>query len=99
MVGDPLAAHQSEQANRISDEVIRQSVEHQQTIQANAEQRWKKAHEALVQVVRHLDADYFDACQKSGHAIVDFEDEALHMSRSQLKGIFMCLSPIVKREP
>ena len=79
MVGDPLAAHQSEQANRISDEVIRQSVEHQQTIQANAEQRWKKAHEALVQVVRHLDADYFDACQKSGHAIVDFEDEALHM--------------------
>jgi hypothetical protein len=79
MVGDPLATHQSEQANRISDEVIRQSVEHQQTIQANAEQRWKKAHEALVQVVRHLDADYFDACQKSGHAIVDFEDEALHM--------------------
>lgn len=78
MVGDPLAAHQSEQANRISGEVIRQSVEHQQTIQANAEQRWKKAHDALVQVVRHLDADYFDACQKSGHAIVDFEDEALH---------------------
>lgn len=79
MVGDPLAAHQSEQANRISDEVIRQSVEHQQTIQTNAEQRWKKAHEALVQIVRHLDADYFDACQKSGHAIVDFEDEALHL--------------------
>ena len=78
MVGDPLAAHQSEQANRISDEVIRQSVEHQQTIQANAEQRWKKAHEALVQIVRHLDADYFDACQKSGHAIDGFEDEALH---------------------
>ncbi|HEY9075146.1 MAG TPA: hypothetical protein VIO61_01290 [Anaerolineaceae bacterium] len=78
MVGDPLAAHQSEQANRISDEVIRQSVEHQQTIQANAEQRWKKAQEALVQVVRHLDADYFDACQKSGHAIEGFDDEALH---------------------
>lgn len=78
MVGDPLAAHQSEQANRISDEVIRQSVEHQQTIQANAEQRWKKAHEALVQIVRHLDADYFDACQKSGHAIEGFDDEALH---------------------
>lgn len=78
MVGDPLAAHQSEQANRISDEVIRQSVEHQQTIQANAEQRWKKAHEALVQIVRNLDSDYYDACQKSGHSIECFDDEALH---------------------
>ncbi|MEW6406943.1 MAG: hypothetical protein AB1649_34635, partial [Chloroflexota bacterium] len=79
MVGDPLAAHQSEQANRISDEVIRQSVEHQQTIQASAEQKWKKAHDALVQIVRHLDADYFDACQKSGRAIESFDDEALHL--------------------
>lgn len=77
MAGDPLAAHQSEQANRISDEMIRQSIEHQQTIQASAEQRWKKAHEALGQIVRHLDSDYFDACQKSGHAIEGFDDEAL----------------------
>ena len=78
MAGDPLATHQSEQANRISDEMIRQSIEHQQTIQASAEQRWKKAHEALGQIVRHLDSDYFDACQKSGHAIEGFDDEALH---------------------
>jgi hypothetical protein len=78
MAGDPLTAHQSEQANRISDEMIRQSIEHQQTIRASAEQRWKKAHEALGQIVRHLDSDYFDACQKSGHAIEGFDDEALH---------------------
>ena len=78
MAGDPLATHQSEQANRISDEMVRQSIEHQQTIQASAEQRWKKAHEALGQIVRHLDSDYFDACQKSGHAIEGFDDEALH---------------------
>ena len=78
MAGDPLATHQCEQADRISDEMIRQSIEHQQTIQAGAEQRWKKAHEALGQIVRHLDSDYFDACQKSGHAIEGFDDEALH---------------------
>ena len=78
MAGNPLATHQSEQADRISDEMIRQSIEHQQTIQASAEQRWKKAHEALGQIVRHLDSDYFDACQKSGHAIESFDDEALH---------------------
>lgn len=79
MAGNPLAAHQSEQANRISDEMVRQSIEHQQTISANAEQKWKQAHEALVQIVRHLDADYYDACQKSGRAIEGFEDESLHL--------------------
>ena len=78
MAGNPLATHQSAQADRISDEMIRQSIEHQQTIQASAEQRWKKAHEALGQIVRHLDSDYFDACQKSGHAIEGFDDEDLH---------------------
>ena len=78
MVGDPLAAHQSEQANRISDEIVRQSLEHQQSLQANAERRWKTAHQALVQIVRSLDPDYYDACQKSGRAIEGFDDEALH---------------------
>jgi hypothetical protein len=78
MVGDPLAAHQSEQANRISDEIVRQSIEHQQALQANADRRWKTAHQALVQIVRSLDPDYFDACQKSGRSIEQFEDEAIH---------------------
>lgn len=78
MAGDPLATHQSEQANRISDEIVRQSLEHQQVLQANAERRWKTAHQTLVQIVRSLDPDYYDACQKSGHSIEQFEDEALH---------------------
>ena len=78
MVGDPLAAHQSEQANRISDEIVRQSLEHQQALQANAERKWKSAHQGLVEIVRSLDSDYYDACQKSGHAIEGFDDEALH---------------------
>ncbi len=77
MVGDPLASHQNEQAARISDEVVRKSVEHQQTVQANVEQKWKRAHGAMAQIVRQLDTDYYDACQKSGHAIEAFDDEAL----------------------
>lgn len=77
MVGDPLAAHQSEQANRISDEIVRQSIEHQQTLQASAERKWKLAHQGLVEIVRNLDSDYYDACQKSGHTIEGFDDEAL----------------------
>jgi len=78
MAGDPLTAHQSEQANRISDEIVRQSLEHQQVLQANAERKWKAAHQALVQIVQSLDPDYYDACQKSGRSIEEFEDEALH---------------------
>lgn len=78
MAGDPLTAHQSEQANRISDEIVRQSIEHQQALQANAERKWRTAHHALIQIVRSLDSDYYDACQKSGRSIEQFEDEALH---------------------
>jgi hypothetical protein len=88
MVGDTLAAHQSEQANRISDEIVRQSLEHQQALQANAERRWKVAHQALVQIVRSLDPDYYDACQKSGRPIEQFEDEAiLHWVEIRIKGL------------
>jgi len=78
MVGGSLAEHQAEQANRISDEMARQSIEHQQALQVSAERKWKNAHKALVEIVRSLDPDYYDACQKSGHAIEAFEDEALH---------------------
>lgn len=78
MVGGTLAEQQAAQANRISDEMTRQSIEHQQTLQASAEQKWKIAHQGLVEIVRSLDADYYDACQKSGHAIEGFDDEALH---------------------
>jgi hypothetical protein len=38
----------------------------------------ENAHRLLVQIVRILDSDYYDACQKSGHAIEKFEDEALY---------------------
>lgn len=78
MVGGTLAEQQAAQANRISDEMTRQSIEHQQTLQACAEQKWKIAHQGLVEIVRNLDADYYDACQKSGHAIEGFDDAALH---------------------
>lgn len=78
MAGGLLAQQQAEQAGRISEEMARQSIEHQQTLQANAERRWKIAHKGLVEIVRSLDSDYYDACQKSGHAIEGFDDEALH---------------------
>ncbi|NMC34079.1 MAG: hypothetical protein GYA36_16710 [Veillonellaceae bacterium] len=78
MAGGTLAEQQAEQAGRISEEMTRQSIEHQQALQANAEKRWKIAHTGLVEVVRSLDSDYYDACQKSGHAIEGFNDEALH---------------------
>lgn len=78
MAGGSLTEQQAEQANRISDEMARQSIEHQQALHAGAERKWKNAHQVLVEIVRSLDPDYYDACQKSGHAIEAFEDEALH---------------------
>jgi hypothetical protein len=78
MAGGTLAEQQAKQAGRISDEMARQSIEHQQALQASAEKRWKIAHTGLVEIVRSLDSDYYDACQKSGHSIEGFDDEALH---------------------
>jgi len=78
MAGGTLAEQQAEQAGRISDEMTRQSIEHQQSLQASAEKRWKIAHTGLVEIVRSLDSDYYDACRKSGRAIEGFDDEALH---------------------
>lgn len=78
MAGGTLAEQQAEQAGRISDEMARQSIEHQQALQASAEKRWKVAHTGLVEIVRSLDSDYYDACQKSGHTIEGFDDEVLH---------------------
>ncbi len=99
MVGDPLAAHQSEQANRISDEIVRQSLEHQQALQANAERRWKAAHQALVQIVRSLDPDYYDACQKSGRSIEQFEDEAIHhWIEIRVKGLQSRMTQIMRTD-
>jgi hypothetical protein len=77
MVVEPLADQQFDQANRISDEIVRQSIQQQQALQASAESKWENAHRGLVQIVRILDSDYYDACQKSGLAIEKFEDEAL----------------------
>ncbi len=78
MAGDELIAHQAEQANRISEEIVRQSLEHQMMLQENAERKWQKCHLYLVELLRCLDSDYFDACQKSGHAPDQFADENLY---------------------
>ena len=78
MAGEPLVEQQLNQANQISQEIVRQSIEHQLTLQKIVDEKWKTSHEKLVEIVRQLDSDYFEACQKSGHGIDQFEDEDLY---------------------
>jgi hypothetical protein len=78
MAGRLLADRQGEQAERISAEIVRQSLEHQMILQENAERKWQKCHHYLVELLRSLDSDYYDACQKSGRSPDQFADDNLH---------------------
>ena len=78
MAGNSLAEEQSGQADRIAEEIARQSIAHQQALQTGAVRKWQEAHEALAQIVSILDQDYYDSCQKSGHPVERFDDQTLH---------------------
>jgi hypothetical protein len=78
MAGEPIVEQQLQQTNQIAQEILRQTIEHQQALQTVVEKKWQTSHKKLVQLVHQLDADYFDACQKSGRPIDQFNDEDLY---------------------
>ena len=77
MVEVSLEEYQRSQSVRIAQDIIGQSEEQEQKMQSNWEKTWLKAHQHLVALLRFLDKDYDDACDKSNHPLDRFSDDDL----------------------
>ena len=82
------------------EEIARQSIAHQQALQAGADRKWQAAHEALTQIVSILDQDYYDSCQKSGYPVERFDDQTLHhWIGVRIKALQNRLSQMLRTDP
>ena len=90
MVDLTLEEFQRNQSIRISREIIGQSEEHEQKMQANAQKLWENAHKHLVALLRFLDQDYDESCEKATRPLESFSDDDLsyliHIRMRALQG-------------
>ena len=77
MVEISLEEFQRSQSVRIAQDIIEQSEEHEQKMQTNWEKSWLNSHQHLVALLRFLDKDFDEACEKSNHPLDKFEDNDL----------------------
>jgi hypothetical protein len=77
VVGLTLEEFQRNQSTRISRDIIGQSEEHEQKMQANAQKLWENAHKKLVALLRLLDQDYDESCEKANRPLDSFSDDDL----------------------
>jgi len=70
--------------------MIGQSEEHEQKMQANAQKLWENAHKHLVALLRFLDQDYDESCEKATRPLESFSDDDLayliHVRLRDLQG-------------
>jgi len=72
-----LEEFQRNQSIRISRDIIGQSEEHEQKMQTNAQKLWENAHKQLVALLRFLDQDYDESCEKATRPLESFSDDDL----------------------
>ncbi len=72
-----LEEFQRDQSVRISRDIIGQSEEHEQKMQTNWQKMWDTAHQHQVKLLRFLDQDYDEACEKSNHPLEKLSDDDL----------------------
>jgi len=72
-----LEEFQRNQSIRISRDIIGQSDEHEQKMQTNAQKLWENAHKQLVALLRFLDQDYDESCEKATRPLESFSDDDL----------------------
>jgi hypothetical protein len=78
MAEQSLESLQRGQAAQISQDIIRQSEAHNQKLLANGRQLWETAHSHLAAILRQLDPDYDESCEKSNHPLQEFCDDDLY---------------------
>jgi len=72
-----LEEFQRNQSVRISRDIIGQSEEQEQKMQINALKLWENAHQQLVALLRFLDQDYDESCEKANRPLESFSDDDL----------------------
>ena len=77
MVDLSLEEFQRNQSIRISRDIIGQSEEQEQKMQTNSQKLWENAHKQLVALLRFLDQDYDESCEKANHPLEKFNDDDL----------------------
>jgi hypothetical protein len=68
---------QKNQARQISRQVIGQCEEHERLMQTNWQKQWETSHGYLVVILRLLDQDFDEACEKSAHPLERYNDDDL----------------------
>ena len=68
---------QRNQSIQISKDIIGQSEEHEQKMQINAQSLWDNAHIQLVAILRFLDQEYDESCEKAHRPLRSFTDDDL----------------------
>lgn len=68
---------QRNQSIQISKDIIGQSEEHEQKMQINAQRLWDNAHIQLVAILRFLDQEYDESCEKAHRPLRSFTDDDL----------------------
>jgi hypothetical protein len=83
-----LEEFQRNQSIRISRDIIGQSEEHEQKMQTNAQKSWENAHKQLVALLRFLDQDYDESCEKATRPLESFSDDDLaYLIHVRLRGM------------
>lgn len=77
MVDLTLEEFQRNQSVQISRDIIGQSEEHEQKMQTNAQKLWENAHKQLVALLRVLDQEYDESCEKATRPLESFSDDDL----------------------
>ena len=77
MVDLTLEEFQRNQSIQISRDIIGQSEKHEQKMQTNAQKLWENAHKQLVSLMRVLDQEYDESCEKATRPLESFSDDDL----------------------
>lgn len=77
MVDLSLEEFQKNQSVQISRDIIGQSEAHEQKMQIEAQKLWINAHQHLVTLLRFMDQDYDESCEKANRPLESFSDDDL----------------------
>lgn len=72
-----LEEYQRRSANQISRDMIGQCEKQEQRVRTGVEKQWQTAHKHLVVLLRVLDQDFDEACEKSNTSLETFSDDEL----------------------
>ena len=65
------------QAEKVTQSIMEQTEKQEQRTQQEGYVKWQQAHQYLVTILRELDQDYDESCEKNNHPLLSHSDEDL----------------------